>query len=289
MSENNKERTKKPNIIAFQGELGANSHIASNVVFPDMEVRPCTTFEDAFRAVQEDHAGLAMMPVENTVAGRVADIHRLLPGSGLYIIGEHFMRVSHFLLGVKGARLEDITHIHSHEMALGQCRREITALNAEPVIGVDTAGSAREVAALGDKAHAAIATDLAAEIYNLDILKKNIEDSGHNTTRFLIMSGQPDDADLDEENVITSFIFRVRNVPAALYKALGGFASNGINMTKLESYQIEGRFQATMFYADIEGHPNIEAVRLAMEELNFFCSEVTILGVYKAAALRQST
>lgn len=278
--------TDTSNIIAFQGELGANSHIACKTVYTDMEVLPCTTFEGAFRAVQDGRAKLAMMPVENTVAGRVADIHRLLPGSGLYVIGEHFMRVTHSLLGVPGSSPEGLSHIHSHEMALGQCRKEINALGAEPVIAADTAGSAREIAQLGDKAHAAIASDLAAEIYDLEILKQGIEDAGHNTTRFLVMSGEPDDADPDAGAVITSFIFRVRNVPAALYKALGGFASNGVNMTKLESYQIEGSFQATMFYADIEGHPETEKVRLAMEELNFFCSEVTVLGVYKAAAFR---
>ncbi len=287
MSQEDIKNNDPQNTIAFQGELGANSHIACNTVYPDMAVLPCTTFEGAFRAVQSGRAALAMMPVENTVAGRVADIHRLLPGSGLFVIGEHFMRVSHALLGLPSAKIEDIKFIHSHEMALGQCRREINALGAEPVIAADTAGSAREIAEKGDSNHAAIATELAAHIYGLQVMKSGIEDAGHNTTRFLVMSQTPDDADPDEEYVVTSFIFRVRNVPAALYKALGGFASNGVNMTKLESYQVEGRFQATMFYADIEGHPETESVRLAMEELNFFCSEVTVLGVYKAADFRR--
>ncbi len=287
MSQEDIKNNDPQNTIAFQGELGANSHIACNTFYPDMAVLPCTTFEGAFRAVQSGRAALAMMPVENTVAGRVADIHRLLPGSGLFVIGEHFMRVSHALLGLPSAKIEDIKFIHSHEMALGQCRREINALGAEPVIAADTAGSAREIAEKGDSNHAAIATELAAHIYGLQVMKSGIEDAGHNTTRFLVMSQTPDDADPDEENVVTSFIFRVRNVPAALYKALGGFASNGVNMTKLESYQVEGRFQATMFYADIEGHPETESVRLAMEELNFFCSEVTVLGVYKAADFRR--
>ena len=279
-------QTKAQNIIAFQGEAGANSHIACRNAYPDMEVLACATFEGAFRAVKEGRAKLAMMPVENTVAGRVADIHRLLPGSGLYIIGEYFMRVNHCLVGLKGAKIDGVTHIHSHEMALGQCRGVIGALNAQPVIAADTAGSAREISELGDPHRAAIASELAAEIYGLEILNTNIEDAGHNTTRFLIMADAPDDADPEEEKVMTSFIFRVRNVPAALYKALGGFASNGVNMTKLESYQLEGSFQATMFYADIEGHPDTQAVRLALEELTFFCSEVTILGVYKAADFR---
>ena len=273
-------------IIAFQGEQGANSHIACRLVYPAMQTLPCATFEAAFRALQNGQAQLAMIPVENTVAGRVADIHRLLPGSGLYIIGEHFMPIHHCLLGLKNSKLENISHIHSHEMALGQCRELIAKLQAKPIITADTAGAAREIAALGDPAHAAIASSLAAEIHDLAILQENTEDMGHNTTRFLIMANQAAYADPDEAHVITSFIFRARNVPAALYKALGGFASNGVNMTKLESYQLEGSFTATMFYADIEGHPESEAVRLALEELRFFCSKVDILGVYKADPYR---
>lgn len=273
--------------IAFQGELGANSHIACQTVYPDMEVLPCTTFDAAFRAVQDGRAELAMMPVENTVAGRVADIHRLMPGSGLYIIGEHFMRIHHCLLGLKGATREGLTHVRSHEMAIGQCRGLISELALEPVVAADTAGSAREIALQGDASHAAIASSLAAEIHRLDILQENIEDAVHNTTRFLIMSAKPDDADIEDGEVITSFIFRTRNVPAALYKALGGFASNVVNMTKLESYQVEGSFTATQFYADIEGHPDEERVRLALEELTFFCSEMNILGVYPADPYRK--
>lgn len=273
--------------IAFQGELGANSHIACQTVYPDMEVLPCTTFDAAFRAVQDGRAELAMMPVENTVAGRVADIHRLMPGSDLYITGEHFMRIHHCLLGLKGAKREALTHVRSHEMAIGQCRGLINELGLEPVVAADTAGSAREIAAQGDASYAAIASALAAEIHQLDILQENIEDAAHNTTRFLIMSAKPDDADIEDGEVITSFIFRTRNVPAALYKALGGFASNVVNMTKLESYQVEGSFTATQFYADIEGHPDEERVRLALEELTFFCSEMNILGVYPADPYRK--
>ena len=280
--------TQKDKPIAFQGEMGANSHIACNDIFPDREVLPCTTFEGAFKALENGSAALAVLPVENTVAGRVADIHRLLPGYNLYIIGEYFMRIRHCLLGLKGASVDGLTRVHSHEMALGQCRHIINELNLEPVVAADTAGSAREIAELNNPALAAIASPLAAEINGLQIFKENIEDAKHNTTRFLIMAPEPDDAEPNSGDVITSFIFRCRNVPAALYKALGGFATNGVNMTKLESYQVEGSFMATQFYADIEGHPDDEAVRLALDELNYFCSELNILGVYPAAEFRKT-
>ena len=280
--------TQKDKPIAFQGEMGANSHIACNDIFPDREVLPCTTFEGAFKAVENGSAALAVLPVENTVAGRVADIHRLLPGYNLYIIGEYFMRIRHCLLGLESASVDGLTHVHSHEMALGQCRHIINELNLEPVVAADTAGSAREIAELNNPTLAAIASPLAAEINGLQIFKENIEDAKHNTTRFLVMAPEPDDAEPNSGDVITSFIFRCRNVPAALYKALGGFATNGVNMTKLESYQVEGSFMATQFYADIEGHPDDEAVRLALDELNYFCSELNILGVYPAAEFRRT-
>ena len=280
--------TKKDKPIAFQGEMGANSHIACNDIFPDRDVLPCTTFEGAFKAVENGSAALAVLPVENTVAGRVADIHRLLPGYNLYIIGEYFMRIRHCLLGLSGASVDGLTHVRSHEMALGQCRHILNELDLEPVVSADTAGSAREIAELNDPALAAIASPLAAEINGLQIFKENIEDAKHNTTRFLVMAPAPDDAEPNSGDVITSFIFRCRNVPAALYKALGGFATNGVNITKLESYQIEGSFMATQFYADIEGHPDDEAVRLALDELNYFCSELNILGVYPAAEFRKT-
>ena len=271
--------------IAFQGEPGANSHIACHDCHPEMEAMPCATFEEVFAALRGAQAMRAMIPIENTVAGRVADIHRLLPGSGLYITGEYFMRVNHCLLGLKGATTETLTHVHSHEMALGQCRNLIGELGLQPVVSADTAGAARELAGAGAAGHGAIASKLAAEIYKLDLLRENIEDSQQNTTRFLVMSAKPDDALPEDGDVITSFIFRVRNVPAALYKALGGFATNNVNMTKLESYQPNG-FMATQFYADIEGHPEDVPVRLALEELNFYCSQMDILGVYKAAPER---
>ena len=276
------------NTIAFQGEPGANSHIAAQEACPDMVSLPCDTFEDVFAAVNEGRARLGMIAVENSLAGRVADVHHLIPGAGLYIVGEHFLRVHHQLLGLKGAKLEGLKTVHSHIHALGQCRRVIRELGLKAVVAADTAGAARQIAESGDPARAALASSLAAEIYSLDVLRANVEDAEHNTTRFLIMAKDPNDAEPEDEPVITSFIFRVRNVPAALYKALGGFATNGVNMTKLESYQLEGTFNASQFYADIEGHPASRHVRLALEELEFFTSELRILGVYKAHAYRAS-
>ena len=272
--------------IIYQGEPGANSHLACIDAYPDAEPIPARTFEDAFTAVKTGSADLAMIPIENSVAGRVADIHHLLPDGGLYVIGEHFERVRHQLLGLKGARLSDLKTIHSHTMALGQCRNVIRELGLTAVTEADTAGAARMVAEQGDKSRAAIASGLAAQTYGLDILKGDIEDAEHNTTRFLILSKDQQDASAGDGPVMTSFIFRVRNVPAALYKAMGGFATNSVNMTKLESYQLEGSFNATMFYADIEGHPSERPVKLALEELSFFSSKVTILGTYKRHPFR---
>ena len=279
--------SKPANTVAFQGELGANSHIACREAFPDMQALACPTFEDVFAAVEEGRAKLAMIPIENSVAGRVADIHHLLPESSAFIVGEHFLRVRHQLLGLKGASLKGLRKVQSHVMALGQCRKVIRELGLEAVVAADTAGSAREIAQAADKSRAAIASELAAEIYGLDILRRDIEDADHNTTRFIIMAGAADDAEPEDGDVMTSFIFKVRNVPAALYKALGGFATNGVNMTKLESYQIEGTFSASQFYADIEGHPASRSVRLALEELEFFTTELKILGVYKSAPYRR--
>jgi prephenate dehydratase len=272
--------------IAFQGELGANSHIACKEAFPDHEPLACRVFEDAFAAVANGEARLAMIPIDNSVAGRVADIHHLMPHSHLYIVAEHFLRVRHQLLGLPGASLGGLKTVRSHIHALGQCRRIIRELKLQQVVAADTAGAAREILSGKDPSAAAIATALAGEIYGLEILKSNIEDDDHNTTRFIILSASPDDAEPEDAPVITSFIFRVRNVPAALYKALGGFATNSVNMIKLESYQLEGQFAATQFYADIEGHPQERPVRLALEELQFFTSHVRILGVYKAHPYR---
>ena len=274
------------NTIAFQGEAGANSHIACLEAFPDMVVLPCATFEDVFAAIAEGRARLAMIPIENSVAGRVADIHHLIPESALYIVGEHFLRVRHQLLGLRGATIGGLKTVESHVMALGQCRDVIRELGLTPLVAADTAGSARIISQAGDPTRSSIASALAAEIYDLDVLKADIEDAEHNTTRFLIMAKDPEDAEPDSGPVVTSFIFKVRNVPAALYKALGGFATNGINMTKLESYQLEGTFNASQFYADIEGHPASRNVRLALEELEFFTNELKILGIYPAHPYR---
>src|SRR5581483_7970591 len=274
--------------IAFQGEPGANSHLAAQQAYPDHEPMPCATFEDAFLAVTSGECALGMIPIENSVAGRVADIHHLMPDSGLNIIAEHFMPVRHQLLGVKGSKLKDIKTVESHVHALGQCRKIIRELGIKPIVAADTAGSAREIAERGDKTCAAIATRLAAEIYGLDILAENVEDEAHNTTRFIVLSRDKQWVKSGNGKVVTTFVFRVRNVPAALYKALGGFATNGINMTKLESYMIEGNFFATQFYVDVEGHPDDRGLVFALEELAFFSKELRILGVYPAHAFRET-
>jgi prephenate dehydratase len=273
-------------IIAFQGAPGAYSDLACRAVYPDMKTLPCAVFEDAFDTVREGAADLAMIPIENSVAGRVADIHHLLPESRLHIIAEHFQRIDHHLLGIKGSGLGDLTHVHSHVHALDQCRNMIRELGVIPVKHADTAGAAADVAARGDKSQAAIASELAAGICGLESLKANIEDADHNTTRFMVMARVPRLPASASGPLITTFVFRVRNVPAALYKALGGFATNGVNMTKLESYMVGGDFRATQFYADIEGDPRDRNVRLAFEELGFFTAEVRILGTYPAAPFR---
>ncbi len=253
-----------------------------------METLPCATFEDVFAAIKDGHARLAMLPIENSLHGRITDIHHLLPESGLFIVGEHFLRIHHQLLGLKGATLEGVRSVMSQIPALGQCRNIIRSLGLKMIVGADTAGSARHVAAQNDPTVAALASRLAADIYGLDVLKADVEDAPHNTTRFLIMAKESDDAEPGSGDVVTTFVFRVRNVPAALYKAMGGFATNGVNMTKLESYQLEGSFNATQFYADIEGHPSERNVRLALEELQFFSSSLRVLGVYPAHPFRKT-
>ncbi|MEX2519564.1 MAG: prephenate dehydratase [Paracoccaceae bacterium] len=274
------------NRIAFQGELGAYSHQACREVFPRMEPLPCPTFEDVVAAVKGGAAALAMLPVENSLYGRVADIHRLLPESGLYIIAEHFVSVRIELLGVPGAKLEDVVEAHSHTVLLGQCRRFMKEHGIKAVTGADTAGSAMAIAAAGDKSRAALASKLAGEIYGLKPLASDIQDASHNTTRFLVMSPRKIEADPQGGQAMTSFVFQVRNVPAALYKAMGGFATNGVNMVKLESYMVDGSFTATQFYADIEGHVEDQSVRFAMEELGFFTSFLKVLGTYPRSAAR---
>src|SRR3954467_9404943 len=272
--------------IVFQGEPGANSHLAINQAYPEAEAVPCATFEDAFTALSAGDADLGMISIENSVAGLVADIHHLMPNSKLHIIAEHFMPVQHQLLGVKGSKLENIKTVESHVHALGQCRKIIRELGIKPVVAADTAGSAREIAERGDKTCAAIATRLAGEIYGLDILAEDIEDEAHNTTRFIVLSREKKRGLNGKGAVATTLVFRCRNLPAALDKAMGGFATNGVNMTKLESYMVGGNFFATQFYADVEGHPDDRPLKLALEELAFFSTEVKILGVYPAHPLR---
>lgn len=274
--------------IVFQGEPGANSHLAISQAYPEAEAVACPTFEDAFTSIAEGHADLAMIPIENSVAGRVADIHHLMPASNLHIVAEYFMPVRHQLMAPKGATLKTIKTVESHVHALGQCRKIIRKLGIKAIVAADTAGSAREVAEANDKTRAAIATRLAAEIYGLDILAADVEDEAHNTTRFIVLSREKKWAQRGKGKVITTFLFRVKNVPAALYKALGGFATNGMNMTKLESYMIEGNFFATQFYADVEGHPDDRGLVFALEELSFFSKELRILGVYPAHPFRET-
>jgi len=272
--------------IAFQGEPGANSHIAIVEAYPDAEPLPCATFEDALSAISSGEADLGMIPIENSVAGRVADIHHLLPASGLYIVGEWFLPVHHQLMAPRGARLSDIKRVESHVHALGQCRRIIRERGIKPIVSGDTAGAARDIAERGDKTTAAIASRLAADIYGLDILIEDIEDEAHNTTRFVVLAREEKWAPQGSGPLVTTFVFRVRNLPAALYKALGGFATNGVNMTKLESYMVDGNFFATQFYADVDGHPNDRGLAFALEELKFFSREFRIVGVYPGHPFR---
>ena len=270
------------NRIAYQGEPGANSHLVSKQHYPGAEAVACASFEDVFAAVESGDADLAMIPIDNSIAGRVADIHHFLPTSDLHIVAEHFLRIQFTLMGVDGASLDTIKTVHSHVHALGQCRKVIRELGLTPLISGDTAGAAREIAEAQDPTQAAIAPPLAAEIYGLRILREDVEDEDHNTTRFVVLSREYVEAPADNGPVVTSFIFNVRNLPAALYKALGGFATNGVNMTKLESYMVGGEFTATQFLAEVDGHPEDLPVRNALEELAFFTTDVKILGVYPA-------
>ncbi len=266
--------------------MGSNSHLACDDMLPGHEPLPCATFEDAFAAVEGGEAELAMIPIENSIAGRVADIHHLLPQSNLHIVGEHFLPIHFQLMVVPGVGRDEIRTVHSHVHALGQCRRYLRANGWKAVVAGDTAGAAREVIERGDRTAAALAPAPAAELYGLEVLDTDVEDDHGNTTRFLLLAREGAEPSLGEGLTITTFVFRVRNVPAALYKALGGFATNGVNMTKLESYQLGGTFFATQFYADIEGHPKDHNVALALEELAFFSAEVRVLGTYPASPFR---
>ncbi|HEV7434264.1 MAG TPA: prephenate dehydratase [Pseudorhizobium sp.] len=276
------------NKIAFQGDFGANSDMACRDMFPTMEPLPCPTFEDAFVALESGEADLAMIPIENTIAGRVADIHYLLPESRLHIVGEYFMPIRFQLMALPGVTREEIRTVHSHIHALGQCRKIIRSNGWKAVVAGDTAGAAKLVSEQGERSMAALAPRLAAELYDLQILAENVEDTENNVTRFVVLSRDEAWAKRQDEAeiIVTTFVFNVRNIPAALYKAMGGFATNGINMTKLESYQLGGKFIATQFYADIEGHPDDASVRRALEELRFFSEKVRILGVYKGHPMR---
>jgi prephenate dehydratase len=275
--------------VAFQGEPGANSDIAAREVYPKCETVPCPTFEDALQAIQSGKADIGMIPIENSIAGRVADIHHLLPHANLHIIGEHFLPIRFNLMAPKGATLKTIKTVESHIHAVGQCRKFIRKHGYKAVVAADTAGAARHIAETPDDlTRAALAPKLAAKIYGLKVLAEDVADEAHNTTRFVILSKKKQFAKANNGPVVTTFVFRVRNLPAALYKAMGGFATNGVNMTKLESYMIEGNFFATMFYADVEGHPDDQGLTFALEELKFFSRELRILGVYPAHPFRHS-
>ena len=278
-----------PPTIAYQGEPGANSHIACANVYPDGTPLPCATFEDAFAAISDGTADLGMIPIENSLAGRVADIHALIPDAGLHIVGEYFLPIHFQLMGVRGATIGGLRSVYSHIHALGQCRKVIRRLGLAAHVAGDTAGSARQVAEWADPTRASLAPRMAAAIYGLDILAENVEDAAHNTTRFVVLSRTAAVTPPVTGPMVTSFVFRVRNVPAALYKALGGFATNAVNMTRLESYMVEGEFTATQFLADVDGHPDEPGLARALEELSFFSRELKILGVYPAHPYRAAT
>ncbi|MEJ2124992.1 MAG: prephenate dehydratase [Alphaproteobacteria bacterium] len=280
------EEAAKP-LILYQGEPGANSHLACVNAYPNMKPGPSSTFEDAFADLEQGKADFAMIAIENTLAGRVADVHHLLPISNLYIVGEHFEPIHHQLMVLPGTKLENVKTVHSHVHALGQCRKVIRELGLKPVVASDTAGAARILCEEGDKTKAVIASTLAANLYELEIVRKNIEDAAHNTTRFIVLSKEANHVPFGDGLVVTTFTFRVKNIPAALFWALSGFAANGVNMTKLESYLIEGNFTATMFYADIEGHPEDEAVERALEVCKLYSSEFHVLGTYPASPFRE--
>lgn len=282
------DQTDPSRTIAFQGEPGAYSDLACRSAYPDMTSLPCASFEEAFAAVETGRAALGMIPIENSVAGRVADIHHLLPETGLHIVAEHFEGVRHQLLAVPGATLGTIKRVRSHVHALSQCRKIVRELGLQAIVHADTAGAAAYISGLNDPSEAAIASRLAAETYGLEILREDVEDQSHNTTRFIVLAQEPEVPDPRGGKSITTFVFNVRNVPAALYKALGGFATNGVNMTKLESYMVGGAFHASRFYCDVEGHPELPNLRLALEELDFFSRDVKILGVYPAHPFRES-
>ena len=273
--------------FAFQGVNGAYSEQAGKNVFPNATSVPCATFEEMFDCVRDGKAEIALVPIENSQAGRVADTQRLIPDSELQIIGEYFLEVRHNLMSIPGTNINEIKRIHSHEQGIAQCRNKILKLNKEMIVAADTAGSAKKISKLNSKEDAAIASSLAADIYNLEIIEKDFQDSQNNVTRFLIMSKQKNEIKSDEQDLLTTLVFVVRSIPASLYKCLGGFASNGINITKLESYIHPQGFDVAQFYIDFEGHPDNHSVKLALEEMKFFCKEIKVLGVYKKSDFRK--
>jgi prephenate dehydratase len=275
-----------PGTIAYQGEPGSNSQLACAQAWPDHPTVPLATFEDVFAALVEGEVERALIPIENSVAGRVADIHHLLPTSGLHIVGEHFLPIHFHLMVLPGAPVEKLRTVHSHVHALGQCRKVIRRLGIKPIVAGDTAGAAREIAEAGDPTSAALSPEAAAGLYGLEIAERTVEDEALNTTRFVMLAREPAVVPADALDVVTCFVFRVRNLPAALYKALGGFATNGVNMTKLESYMVDGQFTATQFYAEVDGHPESPALARALEELTFFAAELKMLGTFVGSPLR---
>jgi len=277
---------KKKTKVAFQGEKGAYSHLACLEVFPNVESIPCPTFEEAFQLAKDNSEYRIVIPIENSLAGRVADIHYLIPKYKLQIHAEHFQKVSHNLLGIKGAEIKDIKTVRSHSQAIGQCKKMILQNKLEPIIAADTAGSAKYISEKKDKSESAIASELAAKIYNLDIIKKNVEDESGNVTRFFIMASETQHPEIKGKKYITSCIFKLKSVPAALYKSLGGFATNGVNLCKLESFSVKNTFDQVNFYIDIEGHIEDPALQKALEELGFHTEKLDVLGVYEANSFR---
>ena len=278
---------KKINSFAFQGVEGAYSEVAGKNIYPEAESIACKTFEEMFESVNENVSSVAIVPIENSRAGRVADTQRLIPDSNLKIIGEYFLEVNHCLLGTIGSKIEDIKRVHSHEQAIAQCRKQLIKYNKTMVVAADTAGAAKLISDWNNKEDAAIASNLAAKKYNLDIIKSNFQDSSNNVTRFLIMSKEQISLNNDDGDLLTTLVFQVRSIPAALYKSLGGFASNGVNITKLESYVHPQGFDVAQFYIDFEGHPDSKPVKLAIDEMKFFCKQINILGVYKMSDFRK--
>ena len=273
--------------FSFQGINGAYSELAGKNIFPEADSLACATFEEMFQTVREGKANVAIVPIENSQAGRVADTQRLIPDSNLKIVKEYFLEVKHNLLVVPGTKMSDIKRIYSHEQGIAQCRKKIIELNKEMIIVADTAGAAKKITELNSKEDAAVASELASRIYNLEILESNFQDSSTNVTRFLVMASKMNPPDPNDDNLITTLVFTVRSIPASLYKCLGGFASNGVNITKLESYVHPQGFDVAQFYIDFEGHPEQTSVKLALEEMKFFCKHMNILGVYKKSEFRK--